>query len=314
MNSLPAEPIAFDETEHPGGGALTPGRPPWAPSLRMAGTAFGCPRESLGNRFVYSVISPRARGLSLGVNMNPDKLCNFNCPYCEVNRRAPSAEPTLHVPTMIEELERAVVLAQSGRLREHEPYRSLPADLVQLRQVNLSGDGEPTLSPNFAEAVEAVMHLRARGRVPFFKVALITNASGLDRPAVVAGLRLFTSIDEIWAKLEAGTQRYMDEVNQPGLKLEQILANILNLARQRPVIIQSLFPSIGGEGPAPAEIQSYAEQLRKLREAGARIPMVQIYSATRPTPNSRCGHLPLRTLSRIAERVRTIAGLPAEVF
>jgi hypothetical protein len=46
---------------------------------REAGTAFGCPRDFLGNRFVYAVISPRARGLSVGVNMNPDRFCDFNC-------------------------------------------------------------------------------------------------------------------------------------------------------------------------------------------------------------------------------------------
>jgi hypothetical protein len=55
-------------------------------------------------------------------------------------------------------------------------------------------------------------------------------------------------------------------------------------------------------------------RLKELKEAGARIPLVQIYSATRPTPHSECGHLPLRTLSDIARRVREGSGLRAEVF
>ena len=49
-------------------------------------TAFGCPRNFLDNRFVYTVVSARARGLSIGINMNPDRFCNFDCVYCEVNR------------------------------------------------------------------------------------------------------------------------------------------------------------------------------------------------------------------------------------
>ena len=53
--------------------------------------AFGYPRDYLANRFVYLTISPRARGLSIGVNLNPDKHCNFDCVYCEVDRRAPVA-------------------------------------------------------------------------------------------------------------------------------------------------------------------------------------------------------------------------------
>jgi hypothetical protein len=59
-----------------------------SPSPKPCGpeTAFGCPRDFLNDRFVYVVISPRARGLSVGVNMNPDNQCNFDCAYREVDR------------------------------------------------------------------------------------------------------------------------------------------------------------------------------------------------------------------------------------
>jgi wyosine [tRNA(Phe)-imidazoG37] synthetase (radical SAM superfamily) len=277
-------------------------------------TAFGCPRNFLDNRFVYIVISPRARGLSVGVNMNPDKHCNFDCAYCEVNRAEPARESTLEIPAMIVELERTLERVRSGGLRELPFYRNVPPELMQLRHVALSGDGEPTLCPNFEEAVEAVVHLRARGRTPFFELVLLTNASGFDRPEVLQGLSLFTPRDEIWAKLEAGTQEYMNRLNRPDGALEKIMANILALARRRPVVIQSVFPSIDGQGPSTAEIEAYVERLRELKAAGAQIPLVQIYSATRPTPHSECGHLPLRTLSMIARRVREGAGLRAEVF
>ena len=278
------------------------------------GTAFGCPRAFLDNRFVYTVISPRARGLSVGVNMNPDKRCDFDCVYCEVNRSEPAHEPRLDVPVMITELERTLAQVHSGDLRQEPCYRIAPPDLLELRHVTLSGDGEPTLCPNFTEVVEAIIHLRARGRFPFFKLVLTTNASGLDRPEVTQGLSLFTARDEVWAKLDAGTQDHMNRVNRPDCPLEKILGNILQTARQRPVVIQSLFPSINGEGPTAAEIENYVDRLRALREFGTQIPLVQIYSATRPTAHSECGHLPLRTLSHIAQRVREATGLKAEVF
>jgi wyosine [tRNA(Phe)-imidazoG37] synthetase (radical SAM superfamily) len=285
-----------------------------AGSASGCGTAFGCPRDFLDNRFVYSVISPRARGLSVGVNMNPDKSCNFDCVYCEVNRSKPAGESRLDVPVMIAELERTLEVVRSDGLRERLCYQSAPPELLELRHVTLSGDGEPTLCPNFLEAVEAIVHLRARGRFPFFKLVLITNASGLDRPKVGEGLSRFTPRDEVWAKLEAGTQEYMDRVNRPDGPLEKILANILCLARQRPVVIQSLFPAINGEAPPASEIEAYVQRLRELKVAGAQIALVQIYSATRPTPHSECRHLPLRTLSHIARRVREVSGLKAEVF
>jgi wyosine [tRNA(Phe)-imidazoG37] synthetase (radical SAM superfamily) len=277
-------------------------------------TAFGCPCDFLDNRFVYTTISPRARGLSVGVNMNPDKFCNFDCVYCEVNRSDPSRESRLDVGAMVAELERTLELVYSGGIRERLGYRSLPRELLELRHVTLSGNGEPTLCPNFPEAVESVVHLRARGRFPFFKLVLITNASGVDRPEVAEGLKLFTGRDEIWAKLEAGTQAYMNRVNRTDVPLEKILANILLVARQRAVVIQSLFPSIHGEAPPSSEIEAYVQRLQELMAAGARIALVQIYSATRPTTHSECGHLPLRTLSAIAQRVREATGLKAEVF
>ncbi len=277
-----------------------------------AGTAFGCPRDFLDNQFVYTVVSPRARGLSIGVNMNPDQQCNFDCAYCEVDRRAPG-RGQLDVEVMEAELRKTLALVQSGELARRPAYERLPEDLRQLRHVALSGDGEPTLCPQFLEAVQAVTHVRAMGR-PFFKLVLITNASNLGAEAVQRGLRLFTQRDEVWAKLEAGTQDYMQRVNAPEVSLEHILANIQALARRRPVVIQSLFPLLEGTPPSPEEIEAFAQRLRTLKDNQAMISLVQIYSATRPMPRPNCGHLPLAALSQIARTVRRVAGLPAEVF
>jgi wyosine [tRNA(Phe)-imidazoG37] synthetase (radical SAM superfamily) len=277
-------------------------------------TAFGCPRDFLDNRFVYVVVSSRARGLSIGVNLNPDKQCNFDCVYCEVNRNTPPREPRLDVAVMTAELKKTLAFVRAGRLRERPWYRGMPDDLLQLRHVALSGDGEPTLAPNFAEAFQAVVHVRALAGTSFFKLVLITNATGLDQPHVQQGLKHFTTLDEIWSKLDGGTQAYLNRVNQPDVSLEKILANILAVARQHPVVIQSLFPAINGEEPPPDEIDQYAGRLLELKQAGAQISLVQIYSATRPAMRLECGHLPLKCLSRIAHIVRQVTGLPAEVF
>jgi wyosine [tRNA(Phe)-imidazoG37] synthetase (radical SAM superfamily) len=246
------------------------------------------------------------------VNLNPDKACNFACIYCEAHRKKPAG--ALDVEVMAVELEATLRLAANGGLRQLAPYASLPEALLQLRHVALSGDGEPTLCPHFSDAVEAILHLRAKGRVPFFKIVLLTNATRLDTPEVQNGLRLFTAHDEIWAKLDAGTQAYMNRVNAPSVSLEKVLSNILALARQRPVIIQSLFPMVNGVGPSVDEIAQYAQRLKELKDAGARIPLVQIYSATRPCPDSTCVHAPLSTLCQVAQIVRRVTGLNAEVF
>jgi wyosine [tRNA(Phe)-imidazoG37] synthetase (radical SAM superfamily) len=262
-----------------------------APLAASKETAFGCPRDFLDNRFVYVVVSPRARGLSVGLNLNPDKKCNFNCVYCEVHRNGTPGDGHVDVDAMAAELKQTLGFVLGGGLRDRPGFRAVPDELLKLRHVALSGDGEPTFASNFNEVVQAIVHVRALGGFPFFKLVLITNATGLDQPQVRDGLIYFTQADEIWAKLDGGTQAYLDKVNKLDVPIGRILANILHIARQRPVIIQSLFPSIDGVEPPPEEIEQYALRLKELREAGARIPLVQIYSATRPTPKSGCGHL-----------------------
>ncbi len=275
-------------------------------------TAFDRPRDFLSNRFVYAVISSRARGLALGVNVNPDKACNFNCTYCEVDRRSGLENIKLDVEVMATELRRTLMQVRQGQLLDKPAYKHLPKELLTLRQVALSGDGEPSLADNFREAVEAVVRVRALGS--FFKIVLITNGTGLDRPAVLEGLQHFTNSDEIWVKLDGGTQSFLERVNRPDVPLEKILANILLVGRQRPVVIQSLFPALHGEEPSFDEIREYSLRLKELKAGGAQISLVQIYSAARPGNNPEWGHLPLRVLSQIAQTVRQTTGLRTEVF
>ena len=123
-------------------------------------TAFGSPRDFLDTRYVYAVVSARARGLSVGVNMCPDKNCNFECVYCEAHRNGEPREERLEVEAMAAELKKTLIFVRGGRLRERPWYRTLPDELLQLRHVALSGDGEPTLSPTFAEALQAMARIR----------------------------------------------------------------------------------------------------------------------------------------------------------
>jgi len=276
--------------------------------------AFHYPRHFPQGRSVYTVISPRARGLSIGVNLNPDRYCNFDCAYCEVAGPKAAQPAPCDVEHTSQELEAVLALAHDNLLARMPAYAQVPADLLKLREVALSGDGEPTACPNFSEVVASVIRIRAVGRFPFYKVVLITNASGLLEPEVQNGLSLLTRRDEIWAKLDAGTQAWLEYVNHTSIRLETILQNILSVARGRPVVIQSLFPLIQNAPPPPAEIEAYVNRLRDLRDAGAQISEVQVYSAHRPTPHAHCGHLPLRLLSLIARKVRDQTGLAAEVY
>lgn len=270
-------------------------------------------RRFHGNRYVYTVLSQRAGGLSVGINFNPDQRCNFECIYCEIERTRRGGARGVQIPVMLDELDAMLTRARRGDLAELG-YDGVPPELLELKEVAISGDGEPTLCPNFREALEAICDLREERCRPSFKIVLITNSIGLGFPRVREGIARLEDSDEVWAKLDAGTQAYMDLVNQPGISIDVILRSIRDLARLRPVVIQSLFPMIDGREPPESEIEAYAQNLLELKQEGARIPLVQIYSSHRPAIEAKCGHLPLRTLSRIAQRVREISGLEAEVF
>ena len=277
--------------------------------------AFGYPRNFLNNQFVYLVLSPRARGLSIGVNLTPDRRCNFQCVYCEINRNVPPRAERLDIHRMIHELAETLKMAYSPAIRKVEGFDQVPEELLTPRHVAISGDGEPTLCPQFQEAIDAVTHLRALGEVPFFKIVLVTNATALQRPAVQAGISTLTLQDELWLKLDTGTPEHFARINRPkGVTYEEVLENIRMVGRQRPIIIQSLFPRFHGQGPSEEEIQAYVQRLRELKKAGTQIQLVQIYSAHRPMVNPFCEHLPLPELSRIAAAVRSETGLPAEVY
>ena len=287
------------------------GRVPLHPAI-SEDVAFGYPRDFLQNQFVYLVISPRAKGLSIGINLQPIMRCNFHCLYCEVERGQPARASLLDIDRMGAELDQTLRMVDEGCLKQLPRYANLPEDMLQVRHVTLSGDGEPTLAEEFVEAVGAVAHVRAVRR--FFKIVLVTNSTALDGQKVHEGLRYFTREDEVWAKLDGGTDAYIRKVNGATTSLQKILNNILLIGRQRPVVIQSLFPAINGEPPSDFEIEEYSQRLKELKDQGAEISQVQIYSATRPMAMAGCSHLPLRTLSNIAQTVRKISGLRAEVF
>ena len=215
---------------------------------------------------------------------------------------------------MMEELEEALDLIQAGHGALLPGCAGAPAEYLRLGHVALSGNGEPTMCPAFEEVVENVLHLRAQGRHGFFKLALITNCTGLLQPQVRRGLRMLTNHDEIWAKLDAGSEGWYRQVNRSDVPFDQVLENLLSTARSRPVVLQSLFPRIQGRAMPMAEQDAYAARVEDLRRSGAKIQFVQVYSASRPAAGGRCGHATLAELSTIARRVRETTGIPATVF
>jgi wyosine [tRNA(Phe)-imidazoG37] synthetase (radical SAM superfamily) len=266
-------------------------------------------RELDRNVYVYAVVSRRARGLSIGVNLNPDKVCNFDCPYCQVDRTTPGGPSRIDVPALVRELDGVLARVDGGTLWELPPFDTTAEPLRRLADIAFAGDGEPTTPIEFPEVARAVRECRDRHglRVP---IRLITNATMFDRDRVREALPLF---DELWCKLDAGTEGYFRLVDGTLFPFARILANLRLVARERPIVIQSLFLTWEGQGPDGAEIEAYTERLRDIVRQGGRIDYVQVYTVARRPADPRVGALDAPALEAIAERVRG-AGLRAEVY
>jgi len=257
--------------------------------------------------YVYPVVSRRAKGLSVGINLNPDKACNFACRYCQINRNIRRGLHEVHLSILHDELHLALEEAASGRLWGEQPFVSTPPELRRVNDIAFSGDGEPTCMENFDRAVAEAAEVRREFRLPELKLVVITNATKLDSPQVQRALpKLDAANGEIWAKLDAGTEEYFRRVNRPrgNLRLKDIVRNIAAVARDREVVIQTLLMRIAGAGPTEAELLAYATRLREILSAGGKIRLVQLHTIARPPAEADVAPLTNTELDAAAVRIR----------
>ncbi len=267
------------------------------------------------NLYVYVVVSRRSRGVSIGVNLNPDKVCNFDCVYCQVDRKTPPDVRDVDEARLLEELDTMLDLVTSGRLFEHERFRQTPPALRRLNDIAFSGDGEPTTYPRFREIVNAVAELKQRRRLEDVKLVLITNATMLHRPAVREALAVLDANNgEIWAKLEAGTEAYYRQIDRSTIPFQRVLDNITEAARARPIVIQALFLRLNGQPPPAAELEAFCDRLNDILKAGGGLKLVQVYTVAREPAESYVDALTAAEVDAIVNLVQRRTGLPAEPF
>jgi len=265
--------------------------------------------------FAYPVISRRSGGLSLGVNLNPDKRCNFDCVYCEVDRRTPGRAERVDLPQLRAELTALIRAAVTGELGRTGKFAEAPHLTQTIRDIAFSGDAEPTMIPNFAACVETVAAVKVAESLTDTKLVLITDAAGLDKADVRRGLAIMDAHQgEIWGKLDAGTEAYYRLVNRSYIRFDRILRNLHATACVRPIVIQSLFLRVRGEAMPAAELQVYCARLNAITAAGGNLRAVHAYTIARPTPEPWATGLTADELETIAATIRHETGVPVLTF
>jgi wyosine [tRNA(Phe)-imidazoG37] synthetase (radical SAM superfamily) len=276
------------------------------------------PRSFARNRYVYAVLSRRSAGISIGVNLNLDKVCNFGCVYCQVDRTEPT-EPEenqlVDLDQLSSELEQLVEMVTSGRIYEQTKFRSTPEPLRRLNDIAFSGDAEPTMYRHFEDVVAACAEVRRRQGIDDVKLVLITNASMFHRERVQRALRLLDANNgEIWAKLDAGSEAGYRRIARSAIPWSQILTNLRQAAIVRPIVIQSLLLRDHGEPPAVAEQEAYCQRLSEIIAGGGQIKLVQIYTVARAPAESWVSPLQDSEVDALVELVRRRTGLPVAGF
>lgn len=221
---------------------------------------------------VYPVVSRRSRGLSLGINLFPDrKVCTYHCSYCEVPAFSnPEAALT---PGMIE--------AELRRFFASD--WSLYGKYFELKDICISGNGEPTCSPFFEECLRTVMQLRQQAVLPLVPTVLITNSTGFLRDDTIRLIQgLADALDlKVWAKLDGGNARLHALLSGSSYAYETILAGIVRVSSLRPLILQTMILTDSRSGQILFDAGDYAMSIRNILDSGGKLEAIQLYTLAR---------------------------------
>ncbi|MDK9703909.1 MAG: radical SAM protein [Sulfuritalea sp.] len=267
-------------------------------------------RDATGMRYVYPVISRRAGGVSVGINLNPNNACNWRCIYCQVPDLKRGGPPPIDLALLERELNDFLAWAIAGDFMATR----VPADVRRLVDVAFSGNGEPTSAPEFADAVALVERVLAtHGLAGKLMIRVITNGSLLDRKAVQQGIAgIGRAGGEVWFKVDAGSAAGFARINGTRARPERVARRLVVCAALAPTWVQTCMFRIDGELPAEQDLQAYLALLAPLAPA---LAGVHLYSLARPSLQKeapRLGRLDAGWMEGMAERIRQL-GLTVRV-
>jgi wyosine [tRNA(Phe)-imidazoG37] synthetase (radical SAM superfamily) len=249
----------------------------------------------LKREVIYGPVNSRRLGRSLGINLSPSKykLCSFNCVYCHYGwTRKLSADVSPYrddMPTRAE-----VIAAVEEALKSP----------LEFEYITFSGNGEPTLHPQFPELVEDIVALRDRYR-PSVKIGLLSNSTGLtnDRVRVVT-----PKIDFPMFKLDAGVEETFMAINRPaeGIRFATIVDHLASLSN---ILIQTVLIDGSPSNVTETELEAYFDRLRRIKPIE-----VHVYSIDRPVPETDISLVPPDKLRQIAERGTKETGITIKPF
>lgn len=271
-------------------------------------------RDIAGLTYVYPVVSRRARGVSVGLNLNPNRACNFRCVYCQVPGLVYGKAPQIDLLLLREELEQFLATVLESDWME----RCVPEGMQRLNDIAFSGDGEPTSAEPFERIVETVGEVMvARNLIGEVKLVLITNGSLVTRADVARGIERMAPLGgEVWFKVDRADDEGLARINSWKGGVARLERHLVAAAKRCRTLVQTCVFSLGGAGWSDADVERYLALLARAH-AAAPLAGVLLYGLARPSMQpeaDRLGRLPAEWLERLAGEVRARVGIPCEVF
>ncbi|MHB1214853.1 MAG: radical SAM protein [Thiobacillus sp.] len=270
-------------------------------------------RDSAGMTYVYPVVSRRAGGVSVGVNLNPNNACNWACVYCQVPELQRGTAPEIDLAQLETELRAMLGDIVHGDFMQTR----VPEGVRRLNDIALSGNGEPTSARAFPHVVELIGRVMADfDLIGKIKLVLITNGSLADRPRVREGLAKMAALNgEVWFKFDSATAAGMRALNQTRISPDTQFERLAVAARLCPTWLQTCVFAVDGKPPSDLETTAYLAAIARIQQQQIPLQGVLLYGLARPSmqPQARrLSALPAEWLERFAEQIRA-AGLPVKV-
>ncbi len=236
-------------------------------------------RDNVGLTYIYPVVSRRAGGVSVGINLNPNNACNWRCIYCQVPELKRGAAPVIDLIRLEKELYTFLREILYGSFMQEQVTPSAR----RIRDISLSGNGEPTSAKEFEQVIELI------GKVKYdfdslkeLKLVLITNGSLIDRSNVQAGLRRLAKLNgEVWFKLDSVTREGRQHINNTRISSRRLRNNLQLAASLCPTWLQTCVFKTDGKPPTKIETSAYLEFIEKLLREGVPLKGVLLYGLAR---------------------------------
>ncbi|MBS4052703.1 MAG: radical SAM protein [Methylomonas sp.] len=237
-------------------------------------------RDIAGLKYIYPVMSRRAGGLSIGVNFNPNNACNWRCIYCQVPNLRRGAAAPMDLALLEDELRFFLNDVQRGDF--FEQYQLAPEQRV-IKDIAISGNGEPTSLENFEQAVELIGEIAVeRGIFPSSHFVLITNGSLMHQASTQAGLKQLARFGgEVWFKLDSATEQGRKLINDSVQSQRKLLENLKTASRLCSTKLQTCVLHFDEQTWTEPEKQAYLQLLRLIQEQQIRIGKIMLYTIAR---------------------------------